>query len=89
MEDPISLDEIFVKKIFRIPDYQRGYAWQTEHLKAFWDDLINLSSSRSHYTGVLTLKQIPGHDIAKNTKSFGLWMTVHIDFITLWTASSD
>jgi hypothetical protein len=58
MDQPKSLDSLFKQKIFRIPDYQRGYAWQTEQLKDFWDDLINLSENRSHYTGVLTLKEV-------------------------------
>ena len=72
MEDPKSLDSLFKEKIFRIPDYQRGYAWQREQLKDFWEDLINLSGDRSHYTGVLTLKQIPDRDIAKSAKEFWL-----------------
>jgi len=58
MEEPKSLDSLFTEKLFRIPDYQRGYAWQREQLKDFWEDLVNLSDNRSHYTGVLTLKQL-------------------------------
>ena len=58
MDEPKALDSLFKQKIFRIPDYQRGYAWQREQLKDFWDDLINLAEGRSHYTGVLTLKQV-------------------------------
>lgn len=27
MNDLVSLSEIFDKSIFRIPDYQRSYAW--------------------------------------------------------------
>ncbi len=72
MEEPKPLDSLFKEKIFRIPDYQRGYAWQREQLKDFWEDLINLSGDRSHYTGVLTLKQIPVRDIAKSAKEFWL-----------------
>ena len=72
MDEPKSLDSLFKEKIFRIPDYQRGYAWQREQLKAFWEDLLNLSSGRSHYTGVLTLKEIPARDIADNDKEFWL-----------------
>jgi len=72
MEEPKSLDSLFKEKIFRIPDYQRGYDWQREQLKDFWEDLINLSGDRSHYTGVLTLKQIPVRDIAKSAKEFWL-----------------
>jgi uncharacterized protein with ParB-like and HNH nuclease domain len=72
MDEPKSLDSIFKEKIFRIPDYQRGYAWQREQLKAFWEDLLNLPSDRSHYTGVLTLKEIPARDIADSDKEFWL-----------------
>lgn len=72
MDEPKSLDSLFKEKIFRIPDYQRGYAWQREQLKDFWEDLVNLANDRSHYTGVLTLKQIPARDIAKSAKEFWL-----------------
>ncbi len=72
MPEPKSLDSLFKEKIFRIPDYQRGYAWQREQLKDFWEDLINLSGNRSHYTGVLTLKQIPSQDISRSDKEFWL-----------------
>lgn len=37
---PLSL--IFQNRLFRIPDYQRRYAWQQSPLADFWDDLINL-----------------------------------------------
>jgi len=56
MEEPKSLDSLFKEKIFRIPDYQRGYAWKHDQLKDFWEDLVNLPDDRSHYTGVLTLR---------------------------------
>jgi uncharacterized protein with ParB-like and HNH nuclease domain len=72
MDEPKSLDSLFKEKIFRIPDYQRGYAWQHEQLKDFWEDLINLSSDRSHYTGVLTLKLIPAADISESSKEYWL-----------------
>ncbi|OQW66781.1 DUF262 domain-containing protein [Methylomonas sp. 11b] len=72
MDEPKPLDSLFKEKIFRIPDYQRGYAWQREQLKAFWEDLLNLSSNRSHYTGVLTLKEIPARNIADSDKEFWL-----------------
>lgn len=72
MDEPKALDSLFKEKIFRIPDYQRGYAWQHEQLKDFWEDLVNLSADRSHYTGVLTLKLIPVRDIAESAKEFWL-----------------
>ena len=58
MEEPKALDSLFTNKIFRIPDYQRGYAWQPIQLKDFWEDLVNLSDGRSHYANVLTLKEV-------------------------------
>jgi uncharacterized protein with ParB-like and HNH nuclease domain len=72
MEEPKSLDSLFKEKIFRIPDYQRGYAWQKGQLKDFWEDLINLSANRSHYTGVLTLKEAPQNGIEESDKEYWL-----------------
>ncbi len=72
MEEPKSLDSLFKEKIFRIPDYQRGYAWQREQLKDFWEDLINLPEDRAHYTGVLTLKETPPREIKESDKEFWL-----------------
>ncbi len=54
-----TLQSIFGAKIFRIPDYQRGYAWTEEHLAAFWEDLINLPNDKNHYTGMLSLQLVP------------------------------
>lgn len=50
-----SLNEIFQSKIFRIPDYQRGYSWDKKNLEEFWNDLVNLAPEKTHYTGVLTI----------------------------------
>ena len=58
MNNLISLSKLFDKRIFRIPDYQRGYAWQQAQLSDFWEDLWNLSEDRYHYTGMLSLKKL-------------------------------
>ena len=67
-----SLSRIFQNRLFRIPDYQRGYAWQQEQLVDFWDDLVNLQADKNHYTGLLSLKPLKTSEI----KSWGndLWM---------------
>lgn len=67
---PVSL--LFQNRLFRIPDYQRGYAWQQPQLVDFWDDLINLQEGGYHYTGLLSLKVLKRIE----TKSWGsdLWM---------------
>lgn len=59
MNDLQSLSQIFQNKLFRIPDYQRGYAWKQDQLVDFWDDVINLQADRYHYTGLLSLKAVP------------------------------
>ena len=56
MNELQSLSQIFQNKLFRIPDYQRGYAWQDSQLRDFWEDLINLQTERYHYTGLLSMK---------------------------------
>ena len=53
-----SLSDIFQNRLFRIPDYQRGYAWLQPQLVDFWDDLTNLQQDRYHYTGLLSLKPL-------------------------------
>lgn len=56
-----NLTEIFNNKIFRIPDYQRGYAWGEKQLIELWDDLEDINSFegelRKHYTGTIYLEQ--------------------------------
>ena len=54
-----TLSKIFTERLFRIPDYQRGYAWTERQLKDFWNDLSQIDSGRNHYTGVLTLEEVP------------------------------
>ena len=46
---------MFNESTFRIPDYQRGYAWEKKELDDFWRDLDNLSVDKSHYTGMITV----------------------------------
>lgn len=58
MNELESLQSIFKDRIFKIPDYQRGYAWTIRQLEDFWEDIINLPIDKHHYTGLLTLKKI-------------------------------
>lgn len=54
-----SISKIFTERLFRIPDYQRGYAWTEKQIKDFWNDLLQLEHDKNHYTGVLTLEDVP------------------------------
>lgn len=58
MNELESLKTIFKDRIFKIPDYQRGYAWTSRQLKDFWEDLVNVPMDRYHYTGLLSLKKL-------------------------------
>jgi hypothetical protein len=59
-----SVSKLFTEHLLRIPDYQRGYAWRERHLKDFWSDLEQLEPGRYHYTGVLTLEEVPQEKLA-------------------------
>lgn len=52
------LQEFFNKRVFRIPDYQRGYAWGIDQISDFWEDLNRIPNGRNHYTGQLTLELV-------------------------------
>jgi len=60
-----SLSKIFTENVFRIPDYQRGYSWGDRQLKDFWSDIALLDPNRDHYTGVLTLEEVPSQETEK------------------------
>lgn len=64
-EQLLSLQRIFTDRLFRIPDYQRGYAWGKKEIEEFWNDLLRLSDGKNHYVGVLTLEPVPYEDYTK------------------------
>jgi hypothetical protein len=57
MQQLFTLHDIFDKKVFSIPDYQRGYSWEREHLQAFWEDLENIQDGHNHHMGVITVQR--------------------------------
>lgn len=71
----LSLSEIFNNKIFRIPDFQRGYSWEERQLEDFWEDIQNLSPNKIHYIGLLTVEPIKESDIVNIEKwKDDLWL---------------
>ena len=54
-----TLSNILEGKIFKIPDYQRGYAWEKEQLNDFVQDIDALIDDEinSHYTGTIVIYQ--------------------------------
>ena len=55
-----TLSEILEGRYFRVPDYQRGYAWSSRQLEEFWEDLSAVEKSGGrHYTGAITVEALP------------------------------
>lgn len=50
-----SIQEIFQDKLFRVPNYQRGYAWEEKHWQDLLEDLELMDESQEHYTGTLVI----------------------------------
>ena len=55
MDNVIALDDLFRKRLFHVPDYQRGYSWEEQQVREFLEDLELLSPQRFHYTGTIVL----------------------------------
>ena len=58
MENVKTLDELFHGHLFKVPDYQRGYAWEEGQVGDFLEDLDLLSPSKWHYTGTIVLHAV-------------------------------
>lgn len=70
-----SLSEIFNNRIFRIPDFQRGYSWEERQIDDFWEDIQNLHPNKIHYIGLLTVEPISNSDIQNVEKwKDDLWL---------------
>ena len=71
----LSLTEIFNQKLFRVPDYQRGFSWQKPHLDDLWEDFSNIKEDKIHYTGLLTVEPVNNKQIRKIEKwQDDLWL---------------
>ncbi len=57
-----NIQDIFNNRSFRIPDYQRGYAWKRKQLDDIWQDINRLSDGKIHYTGLLSVDPQKGED---------------------------
>ncbi|MEZ5142217.1 MAG: DUF262 domain-containing protein [Acidimicrobiales bacterium] len=56
MADTISFDDLMSSRLLDVPDYQRGYAWETQQLREFWEDLELIDPGGRHYTGTVVLR---------------------------------
>lgn len=54
------IHDIFNKRFFDIPKYQRGFAWGKTHVRDLYDDIIeSIETNSEHYLGTLVLSQNP------------------------------
>jgi uncharacterized protein with ParB-like and HNH nuclease domain len=55
MSEIVSLEKAFNNRVFSVPDYQRGYAWEVQQRRDLLDDLDDLPANKDHYAGTLVL----------------------------------
>ncbi len=55
--DKKNLTNLFTQLLFRVPDYQRGYAWDDKQIREFIEDVDALveEPSSHHYTGTVVI----------------------------------
>ena len=67
-----KIPDIFANNYFRIPDYQRGYAWKADkQLPELWDDIEDIPTNPSggykpHYTGAISLQKTSFDKLSKS-----------------------
>lgn len=52
----VSLETLFHRRLFRIPQYQRAYSWQGKHRKALFDDIsmsYTMDNGQSHFMATI------------------------------------
>ena len=55
--EPKTIKELFSgTKVFKVPEYQRPYAWEKEHLNAFVED-ISEKTERNHFFGTILYQE--------------------------------
>ena len=69
MDNLQSAQHIFSDRLFRIPDYQRGYAWHHQQWVDLLEDLELLADGRDHFTGTLVLCR--AHSVPRRTDEEG------------------
>ena len=74
-----QLSNLLEGKIFQIPDYQRGYAWEDKQWKDFVQDIDALIDDKikSHYTGTIVIYQ----PAEKPTENYGTKKLEVVDIV--------
>src|SRR5438309_2078309 len=62
VENALTVEKLFAGRLLRVPDYQRGYAWEQKQWDDFLEDLDLLSPGKHHFTGTVVLDRITKAD---------------------------
>lgn len=62
MDNLQTIAQLFAERIFVIPDYQRGYAWEAQQCQELIEDLALLPEGKQHFFGTLVLQKRDGAD---------------------------
>lgn len=75
MTNVFTVEQLFTGRLFRVPDYQRGYAWEPRHRLEFLEDLEMLGPGREHYTGTVVLHEVSpsARRLDAEGKSYGVF----------------
>ncbi len=73
MTNVFTIQQIFENRILRVPDYQRGYAWETQQLNELLEDLEFLAPGKDHYTGSLVIHKQPDSVTQKGGKKLDVF----------------
>jgi hypothetical protein len=55
VENLYTVGQVFADRVFCVPDYQRGYAWEQQQCQDFIEDLELLGPDKEHFLGLLIL----------------------------------
>lgn len=58
MNNTLTVEKLFSGRLLRVPDYQRGYAWDKKNWTDFLEDLDLLPRGKHHYTGTVVLDRV-------------------------------
>jgi hypothetical protein len=62
MNNVFTIEKLFTDRVFRVPDYQRGFAWEEQQLAEFIEDVELLPVGKDHYTGTVVLYDRKGEE---------------------------
>lgn len=60
----LNIKILFTESLFQVPDYQRPYSWEDEHVEQLWDDIYDsyTNEDKNYFLGsVITVEQENGN----------------------------